>query len=454
MAHSSSQLLSDDLLYLIFANVGAIPMSIGTFSQIDIQKMAPLNFSQVCRSWRTTVSLHPTLWTTIHIKYAHYGELKDGANAPAISNFLGKWLQRSPYTLIECHLDLYGYEFTPDFDSLLSLLLSEWCRWKNIDVRCHPRRMRTNDRDPIIFRCSPTLKSIRLEMGGIFNSQHNIPVFLDLAPCTTLVTSQLRGLNTSTAVKWLIHDSPSLPTLRELRLSTDLGCDILAVFSACPKITSLFVTVLGEPQTGEIQSRSIILPRLTSLEIRSSHDLHTSHLLNSISCPSLQKLSLNESGIVTTLQGIRGIASLLSRSNVNRLLCELEIRYYVPMSRIKPDLHRENTSLMMDMLRNLSGLKKLKLSGFIVNDDIVKFLTIRPDLSRGDAGAVCPLAKEMEFTFTNVKREIIGAMIASRWEAGKKLRSVALNRVEFPDFADEDERVRSCSEEGLILSKC
>ncbi|KLO06196.1 hypothetical protein SCHPADRAFT_910485 [Schizopora paradoxa] len=459
MANSSPffQALSDDILYIIFTY--ATPVSMTSSTQINIRRMPPLNFSQVCRTWRFTVQAHPNLWTMISITYTIAED--DRSSNPIILPFVKKWLQRSPSTPIYCHLDLYGYEFRTDFVPLLDFLQSENHRWKDMDIGIRPHRINIWNRDPIAICCTPALSSFRLNRGGVFsNFRTHPPVSLDLTSFAMDACSHLRVLDVSSGVKWLLPEKFSLPSLQELRICTDLGHDTTAILSACPGISSLHIFVKDEALDHKVKSRVTVLSHLAFLEIRSSNDARSKHIINTLSCPSLQSLAFNESGElreIVALQSLRSITAFLSRSNVHRSLVELRIQFYcIPTTNIDLDSRRENIWLMVDLLRSLANLERLFLSGFIVDEDIVRLLTVHPKGLQEDfcKAAVCPLLREMMFTFTNLGRfgrGAMGAMIASRWEATKKLRSVTLSFAEFPDFAHENERVRVCMEEGLIL---
>lgn len=253
MAHR----LTEDLLHLIFQHALPTVVKEKIPTPSDVRSLPPLNFSQVCRLWRSVVLSYPSLWSYLDINYNGLG------THPSVCILLEKWLHRGADAPLNCFLYLFQVYNGSQPIPPLALILKEWHRWNQIHIRVHPNAWSaiSSAIDPVTFRCSTSLKSLTLSNDILFASSIEPRAFLDLAFCNTGVASQLQVLEVCSNVKWVVPDRLHLPNLRELKLSTELGCDFDVILASCCNIAKLTLFVQNAPQPSRSRTKAIILPK-------------------------------------------------------------------------------------------------------------------------------------------------------------------------------------------------
>lgn len=104
------------------------------------------------------------------------------------------------------------------------------------------------------------------------------------------------------------------------------------------------------------------------------------------------------------------------------------------------------------MLGLLNGLKQLILDNVIINDDLIRSLTIHAGENRDDT--LCPSLTDINLCCMeayDIKSKTCEDMIISRWALGeaRTLRAIIFDITDIDDCIWERERVQRCMEEGL-----
>jgi len=113
------------------------------------------------------------------------------------------------------------------------------------------------------------------------------------------------------------------------------------------------------------------------------------------------------------------------------------------------------------LLSPLDGLKRLRVNGLIMDNQLFESLTMRTDGGNGADILLCPSLSELHLLLSGIvlpvkvikemglRTATIEEIIVSRWNAEKKrLREVTLH---IPGFKNESKRMRACIEEGLVF---
>ncbi len=298
-----AQTLPDDLLYLIF--LLALPFTVKSIEKLcDPLTIPPLNFSAVCRSWRAVVVSQPGLWSSICIEHDRHPSLN---MHPTVLRFVEKWLNNSERAPLKIRLKFQRDASDLICNELLAMILSQCHRWSEFEIYDSIRVSASTERT-FTVQCMPSAISLRLRFDVWTSLRHQCLAFLDLSSCTNVGTvPRLRILHARSGVKWLFPErriALYLPNLRELSLSSDLGANIddtIRVLSACPNIETLCITVWSTirtpvPASTDIRSvaRTIVLPHLVGLELKSMNHSTSHYLLGHLSCPTLQKFDHHE----------------------------------------------------------------------------------------------------------------------------------------------------------------
>ncbi len=267
--------LSDDILYLVF--IHALPSFITPSAPLDPLTTPPLNFSAVCRSWRTVVLSHPNLWSTINVysRSLEESKLATLTAPPSVPYYVAKWLRNSK---ARCWMST-SLSFEPATTPCTTSSSPWFCPSTAVSGTSQslssPRSVKG---DPITLRCSPSAISIfyiQHRTQGTWDSPIQNMV-LDVSLCTvTGAASQLQELNVSSGVKRVLPPSPEalhLPHLRELSFCTDLSeslDDTFGILSACPNISKLWVEMQGTFSPSNNNTESILLMQLSQLTFTS-----------------------------------------------------------------------------------------------------------------------------------------------------------------------------------------
>ncbi len=210
---ATARMLSDDILHLVFLH--ALPSIIAISYPLDPLTTPPLNFSAVCRSWRSVVSSSPSLWSTFRMgpqEPTHSNSYSIDLH-PSVPHFVAMWFRNSKDAPLNIHLSLFRFIDDPVCEELLALFPPQYHRCKEIDFY-----MFINDRsfeqDPIRIRCPPSAVSVRAVCSSprLHHAQAGA-VCLDLTDFTTAGSPSqpsLQELSVSSGVKWLLHFCGSL----------------------------------------------------------------------------------------------------------------------------------------------------------------------------------------------------------------------------------------------------
>lgn len=445
-----AQDLLDDILYLIFLR--ALPFRVvSSGDPIDHRIIPPLNFSAVCRSWRSVVHLQPSLWSSIHID--HSPSEPNIAPHPSVLRFVETWLKKSnPAPLDLSLIDIPAAEDAA-CGKLFSLILREGHRWRAIDFNI--TGMTTQP--PLTFKFSPSIISFNLRLRS---PSARIPTaIVDLSAFSTSVACQLRELDLFFFTKWVFSrlDTLRLPNLRSLAVVVANGelDNMFRVLSSCPNISRLFI---GFPETSQFnstsrQSETIALPHLTNFNLNSSDPDSSYSLLAHLSCPLLQcfchemDISRTEATPGYYLQCVAAFLARGTTASQSQLLI-LGLNFTIS----DPTSYNESVAELRALLSPLESLRLLRLYGMLFNAYLIEELTVRP----GNENAVlCPSLLKISLSCKEnlgLRVETVDEMIVSRWMANKRsLREVQLGIPGFENFVVESERTRACVEEGLVV---
>ncbi len=473
-----AQYLSGDLLYLIFLH--ALPSTlISSDSPDDVWSIAPLNFSLVCRSWRTVDLSRSSLWNSIDIKFNPAKKPK-----PSFPRLVSNWLSRSSSAPLNIHLNIIRSGFKRSFavdnavnDELLDLVLRQYLRWNELQIiygalkRDHPKQ--------VMVKCALPVTSVELSFAGASYEPPEEPsVLLDLTPCTRTasINSQLRVLDVCEYVKWLLpepRDGLHLLNLSELSFSTDLSGDIddtLAVLSTCLNILTLHLLTSRQSRSSSLlasqnKNPTVALPLLTHF-IFTLDDRPTSLLLlRRLACPSLRSFIVTSCSSYSSAdalenfisaQDLNGFADFLSRTSFHLSLTDIELACVTIISPTVTESYSEHAAALRNLLSILNGLERLTIRGLAIENELFELMAVRTgDPAEANSTPLCPLLSEMIICLAEnpgIQLESVEKMIVSRWKASRTLQHVAVYIPGLENLEEESERVRSCVDEGMTVT--
>ncbi|KLO10781.1 hypothetical protein SCHPADRAFT_502873 [Schizopora paradoxa] len=475
------QELSDDLLYTIFCHT--LPsqfefISTKTVSWRKIRKIAPLNFSCVCRSWRTLILSSPKLWSEISVKSitkqgSGWGEIsvksttKRRRDYRVIFNALKAWLSLSTNTLLRIHLDLDAYDLGSFPNDILTLFVRESHRWSSFHIKglnWEPRTQENHDPTLFTLQCSAPLSSLSVRLRS-----HKSPLAcIDLSDNIIDDLSHMEHLSVGWGASLrLPHDRSALrlPRLRYLHYADiEEGKNtenLQYLLSASHNLEYLGVEIRGEFYPQRWVGAPMYFPRLTSLSLAMSNRIGATYLLDVLACPSLRKLEFRakdcreDHGAAAEEYSFKGpptrlIREFLIRSCANPLLEELELFWLLNN---KGDGDHEQA--FKDLLVPLRKLTRLKVHSFSIYRPAIELLTIPREGPQ--ESAICPLLSEIALSHFipgenfSLMAQLIEEMIVSRWRAGN-LRVVSLKQPRSSSGAiKERQRIAECVREGLTV---
>ncbi|KLO17449.1 hypothetical protein SCHPADRAFT_162483 [Schizopora paradoxa] len=467
MAHN----LVEDVLYAIFLH--ALPSKFLLTAEgawHEPWTIAPLNFSLVCRSWRTLVLSRPKLWR--EIKFDNEVNLKTKYHHLIDWSMLKKWLSRSSPSLLQIHIDIADFSGYLN-EVILPIFLQESHRWHSFYLRSDtgfgldPTGMKT-----VTLRSSPPLSSLSLRLHS--HSQVT-PFDVDLSQSVGDTCSLLEHLHVDLGVDVRLpqcRDTLRLPHLRSfhftsVHLSLDLE-ELRCIFSASPNLEDIRVNV-PKQTTSPLPNRDAVhLSHLSSLILTTRNRDTTKYFLDALICPSLSHLALRTGGPVANDAGEERIFLeprrihdfLLRRSGSGLQLEILELGWVDGWVGGWGDGDPEYAPALRDLLFSLRNLKILELRTTYLRRVVFEMLSVPPEtLPNNQTSYPCPFLSELRlwhrppnFDFV-LMEEAMNEMIVSRWKAGN-LRAVTL-KFPYPYSAKIKERscIAECIEEGLMVTE-
>ncbi|KLO17459.1 hypothetical protein SCHPADRAFT_162715 [Schizopora paradoxa] len=469
---SVAQSLPEDVLYATF--LSALPSSFNFYLSSDesfnkTDTVAPLNFSWVCRSWRTLILSRPKLWSEIHIvgdfRSDEDKDKEENEKVVRLQRCVGEWLSRSRPSPLIVDLAICGYE-EDHFKEFIPLFLSESDRFSSIhmDVHyCFTLSGFARTRTPISFPCSPTVTSLRLNFKGA-----NPPkAIIDLSRAVHGVDLPLEylSLHSRSSVLPSCRDALYLPCLRHLNYSSteeeekdERFQQLICILCASPNLERLTLAISGESDFALASNhgrKPIHLPRLTTFELSVSDRLSNNYFLQVLEFPSLRNLTI----IISS--GDQDAPTPLEPEQIHDFLAHQCSNPPLEILILNGGDFRP-TPAMVSSLRNLlsllEGLEALSLGEVIFNRSVLEMLTV----PSGDSleSPLCPSLSEIwlcrnsyqsELKTHDFAKEDIDELIVSRWKAGSLRRAI----IECPLFGGmkERERIVECVREGLSLQE-
>ncbi len=280
-------------------------------------------------------------------------------------------------------------------------------------------------------------------------------------------------LNLCSNVKWILPERRGalhLPNLHELKFSTDRSGELdntFAVLSSCPNISVLHIEVQNifpffRSQAiippGPRETHIITLNRLICFNITSNNDTTAHHLFSRLSCPSLLEFSFIAGRCFST-EDFRCLSAFFSRRGPASRPPPL-LQLILPCIRdaaVPPELHHERARALEELLSLLDNLEQILCYGVIIDDDLIKALTLCTDDApkcNCTGVALCPFLSAIclrcsDLNSYDVKKESLENMIVSRRGT---LEAAVLSIPGLEDVGADNAQVRMCVEEGLRLT--
>lgn len=365
-----------------------------------LSRVAPFNFSTVCRSWRDFVLEMPSLWASLELAIYHQ-RCRDEAINPGppctdpihttCSRILyawERWLELSADYPVDINLEIVMDRAPTAIAEIIRITFQHQRRWRRYSVDCQ----------------LTTLNPVISSMDYSFDLQHHLREFnisivnghyqafcggryrLDL-----LSASNITRLMIPQARTMVSQPVARMESLAELHVYEIEIAALPCILRNAPNITRIIVGLRGDINEEDISR--ISLNKLRTLHVYMNRDnmASLSHLLELLLAPSLKDLrflcrhigELPESNLWTALK------EFFERSYPPIEALELNSRggRYTSMGRLasKPS----SDDALIGILAGLPGLKRLHIQGSIVSSRL--FSSLARDRCEASGGILCPL---------------------------------------------------------------
>ncbi|KAH8106494.1 hypothetical protein DFH11DRAFT_1236765 [Phellopilus nigrolimitatus] len=389
---------------------------------------APLNVSQVCRTWRYSAVSNSALWTKLHF-FEQRDPLPPDFTHPRIAAAVKAWaiwLARSRSSPLLIRFDPKFIQWPSDeykeIDELLVMTLSHQRRWKHIDIG-FPHKV--YGKTYTYKMCDmPLLETLSISVyAGWGNPAERVCLDLSHSP-------RLRELRMFDIC--CLHDpAPTLGKLSSLsirnRTSIVLGLtwnNFIETVRFAPQLQFIEKLVLSVDDVRDTTELVFPMVREASFELAEVQRGALSHALSQLTMPNLESLDITVTGEDTTANVSSlfiSIRSLLLRSKCPLTSLSLCLSSYGHTG-------SDDTTHVTDLLSMIPELRHLSLQMYHLGDAFLHALTITPGSAVFEPDNLCPGLESISLPAHRYywSSEGFCQMVASRWRAGRTLRKVSI----------------------------
>ncbi|KLO17106.1 hypothetical protein SCHPADRAFT_994577 [Schizopora paradoxa] len=449
-----AQMLPPDALYLIFLHACASP--IGDLSP-KVLSLSPMNFANVCRSWREVVAERPSLWGHLDVNFRSLGSL-----TPNLSQVVETWLRNSGSAPLNLRLkfNLESAVRNSEFEAMVSRILSQAHRWKDVVLQLHYPFLQ-EFLGEISLPPMPFLTSLCIGCGPM--DAGNIGIRFDVSHCQHLQSLTLRF-----GVKMGLFERERyrLDSLTFLNLDVDNSGfeDFQGILQSSPNLSELdvsFSSSSGFDRLPHLEAESLSLPNLTYLFLIDENRILMVRLLKWLICPNLRLMYIqntySESALsphrpeviyVVTTELLQALDDFFHRSCPP--LTQLELQYEAKEGDIPSSSHQEYSQIFSRMLHRLNGLKGLYLEGFVIDDQLIQEMIVTKNATEfkwprlGEVKLLCEGHGVLSRSMVD--------MLISRWDSGV-LKYLEYRIPGVVDLVNEFPSVEKRVNEGLVLRR-
>ncbi|KAH8118824.1 hypothetical protein DFH11DRAFT_1798468 [Phellopilus nigrolimitatus] len=428
---------------------------------------APLNVSQVCRTWRYSTVSNSALWANLSF-YAQKDPSFDLTNSlvypeviqprifiqPRIEAAVKAWaiwLARSCSSPLFIRLDPNLIVWTSDehegITKLLVMTLSHQRRWKHIDIG-FPQEYY----DMKYTMCDmPLLEKLSVDVQLAWAKPAG-RVCLDLS-----CSPRLRELRMSD-ICYLHDPTPTFGKLNKLSIRNRNGLlfgptwkDFIQTARFAPQLQFIEKLILYVANVRDTTEVVLPMVREARFELVATQPRALRHALSQLTIPNLESLDITVYGTHIAANGSSLFISI--KSLILRSKCPLTSLSLCP----SPDWRYESddTTHVLDLLSMIPELRHLSLRLHNLGDAFLHALTITPGSSVFEPEVnLCPGLESISFAGCRhfMTSEGFCQMVASRWRAGGTLRKVSVSYMHL-DLASSQTRsmINGFLSEGLAI---
>ncbi|KAH8118822.1 hypothetical protein DFH11DRAFT_702667 [Phellopilus nigrolimitatus] len=395
---------------------------------------APLNVSQVCRTWRYSAVSNSALWTKLYF-YAQKDPLFNEqillghpeAIRPRIEASVKAWaiwLARSRSSPLLIRFDPKFIRWSSDeykeMDKLLAMTLSHQRRWKHIDIGFPPKYhdMMFTMRDlPLLETLSISVKA------GWRTPVEGECLYLDLS-----YSPRLRELRMFDVC--CLHDpAPTFGKLNKLTIRNRNGLlfgptwrDFIQIARFAPQLQFIEKLMLYVDEVRDTTEVVLPMVREASFKLTELQPRTLSHALSQLTMPNLESLDIAVCRTANASNLCFGIKSLLLRSKCS--LTSLSLWF---SSAWHPG--SDDTVHLADLLSTIPELRHLSLKINNLDNAFLHALAIIPGSADFEPEHnLCPGLESISVAECQ-SLESFFQMVASRWRAGRTLRKVFVDDI-------------------------